>query len=111
MDERLLESIICREPAVEKRFVWRMGLLHRVLFIGGANCIAGVGNYGRGDGEFDRPSTLAIVPGLGLVVREFSNGGRLQCFATADAVAMAAMSVSKTTWMMAVARSARMIRA
>jgi hypothetical protein len=50
---------------------------------------------------------LAMVPGLGLVVREHGNGGRLQLFATVDAVAMAAMSPLKTTWMTAVARVCR----
>jgi hypothetical protein len=38
------------------------------------------------------------------VVREFGNGGRLQFFATPDAVAMAAMSISRTFWMATVAR-------
>ncbi len=37
------------------------------------------GGYGSGDGEFNCPSALAVVPGLGLVVREL-NGGRLQVF-------------------------------
>ena len=34
---------------------------------------------GSGDGEFDGPSALAVVPGLGLVVREWDNC-RLQVF-------------------------------
>ncbi len=37
------------------------------------------GRYGSGDGEFEFPSALAVVPGLGLVVRERGNE-RLQVF-------------------------------
>jgi hypothetical protein len=37
------------------------------------------GGAGSGDGEFKYPASLAIVPGLGLVVREWGNG-RLQVF-------------------------------
>jgi hypothetical protein len=59
---------------------------------------------GRGGGGLDRPCALVCVPGLGLVVRDLYNGGRLQVFATRDAVAMAAMSPSRVAWMVAVAR-------
>jgi hypothetical protein len=55
------------------------------------------------DGEFEFPSALAVVPGLGLVVREFTND-RLQVFATPDTLAIAAMSHSRVAWMGAVAR-------
>jgi hypothetical protein len=44
------------------------------------------------------------VPGLGLVVREMFNG-RLQVFATPDAIAMASMSCMRVAWMVAVARA------
>jgi hypothetical protein len=64
---------------------------------------AGGGN-GSGDGEFSWPTALAVVPDLGLVVREW-NSGRLQVFATADTIAMAAMSPDRVAWMTAVARS------
>ena len=47
---------------------------------GGGVGRARLGKYGSGDGEFDDPSALALVPGLGLVVREMGNGGRLQVF-------------------------------
>ena len=40
---------------------------------------ARLGKRGSGDGEFDCPSALALVPGLGLVVRE-RNNCRLQLF-------------------------------
>jgi sugar lactone lactonase YvrE len=63
------------------------------------------GGYGSGDGEFDGPTALAVVPGLGLVVREWGNRGRLQVFATPETVAMAAMSCMRVTWMVAVARA------
>ncbi len=63
------------------------------------------GGRGAGSGEISRPSTLAVVPGLGLVVREWCRGGRLQVFAAPDAVAMASMSVSRVAWMGTVARA------
>jgi hypothetical protein len=62
------------------------------------------GGYGNGDGEFDYPTALAVVPGLGLVVRE-NRGSRLQVFATPDAIAMAAMSPHRVAWINVVARS------
>jgi hypothetical protein len=62
------------------------------------------GGPGSGDGDFWNPSALAIVPGLGLVVREWDNR-RLQVFATPDTIAMATMSLSRVAWMGAVARA------
>ncbi len=62
------------------------------------------GGGGGGDGEFMWPTALAIVPGLGLVVRESGSKGRLQVFATPDTVAMAAMSPHRVAWMSVVAR-------
>jgi hypothetical protein len=62
---------------------------HRVEFVGDGSGDDGGGwpslgktggGYGSGDGEFCFPSALAAVPGLGLVVREAFNGGRLQVF-------------------------------
>jgi hypothetical protein len=61
------------------------------------------GGMGVGDGEFSFPSALAVVPGLGLVVREWGNH-RLQVFATPDTIAMATMSPVRVAWMAAVAR-------
>jgi len=61
------------------------------------------GGWGTRDGEFCCPSALAVVPGLGLVVREWENM-RLQVFATPDAVAMAAMSHRRVAWMVGVVR-------
>jgi hypothetical protein len=57
------------------------------------------GGRGSGDGEFSCPTALAVVPGLGLVVRDALNGGRLQVFATPDAIAMASKSASRVAWM------------
>ncbi len=62
------------------------------------------GGGGRGDGEFNGPTALAVVPGLGLVVREWIYE-RLQVFATPDAIAMAAMSPNRVAWMGAVAQA------
>ncbi len=58
---------------------------HTIGFVGGdvdGGCVvrARLGDWGRGDGEFINPSALALVPGLGLVVREYDNGGRCQVF-------------------------------
>jgi hypothetical protein len=45
------------------------------------------------------------VPGVGLgVLDEFDSRGRLQFFATPDAMVMASMSASRVGWMVAVAR-------
>jgi hypothetical protein len=64
------------------------------------------GGYGSGDGEFDVPVALATVPGIGLVVREYCNGGRLQVFATPDTMAMYTnMSGIRIAWMCTVARA------
>jgi hypothetical protein len=57
---------------------------HTIEFVGGDVDGGGVGRarlgmVGSGDGEFINPSALALVPGLGLVVREVSNG-RFQVF-------------------------------
>ncbi len=84
---------------------------HRIDFVGaGAGSVDGggvgwarLGKWGHGKGEFHVPSALALVPGLGLVVREEGNS-RVQFFATPDAIAMAAMSVHRVAWMVGVAR-------
>jgi hypothetical protein len=65
-----------------------------------------LGHEGCGHGEFSYPTALALVPGLGLVVRECGNGGGLQFFATPDAIAMSSMSAARVGWMVAVARGA-----
>ena len=77
------------------------GASHTVEFVGGD----GVGRGGRGYGEFSWPSALALVPGLGLVVREIFNYGRVQVFVSPDTVAMSAMSAVRVAWMGAVARA------
>jgi hypothetical protein len=55
----------------------------------------------------DLPAALALVPGLGLVVREFGNEGQVRFFASPDTIAMASMSTSRVGWMVAVARAIR----
>jgi hypothetical protein len=87
---------------------------HRVEFVGdgvdgegGGRPTLGKagGGGGRKVGEFSRPTALAVVPGVGLVVREVDNG-RLQVFAARDTIAMAAMSRMRVAWLVAVARAA-----
>jgi hypothetical protein len=64
------------------------------------------GGRGSEDGEFWYPVALATVPGLGLVVRELKNNGRLQVFATLDTMAMYTnMSGIRIAWMCTVARA------
>jgi hypothetical protein len=65
------------------------------------------GGKGSGDGEFDGLTALAVVPGVGLVVREYLNDGRLQVFATPDAIAMWTMSHMRAAWMVAAVARAR----
>ncbi len=62
-----------------------------------------LGAFGSGDGEFHRPSALALVPGLCLVVRELGNR-RLQVFATPDVMLVNSMSHARVAWLVAVAR-------
>lgn len=75
-----------------------------VLYVGGGKR-GSLGCSGSADGAFSAPVDLALVPGLGLVVREAGNGGRLQVFACRDAVDMASMSPVRVAWMAAVARA------
>jgi hypothetical protein len=76
---------------------------HTVEFVDGDGVgQARLGREGSDDGEFSGPSALALVPGLGLVVREWSR--RFQVFATSDAITMASMSPLRVAWMAAVAR-------
>ena len=58
---------------------------HTIEFVGGDVGSGGVGRarlgkMGSGDGEFFDPSALALVPGLGLVVRKFYVNDRFQVF-------------------------------
>jgi hypothetical protein len=85
---------------------------HTVEFVGdgisgnvGGRSVLGKagGGAGSGHGEFDWPNALAVVPGLGLVVRDHGYH-RLQVFATPDAIAMASMSHVRVAWMSVVAR-------
>jgi hypothetical protein len=61
------------------------------------------GVWGSGHGELGSLAALAVVPGLGLVVREVGNL-RLQVFATPNTIAMASMSHVRVAWMCVVAR-------
>jgi hypothetical protein len=81
---------------------------HTIEFVDGRGVgRARLGSWGSGDGEFQYPSALALVPGLGLVVRD--NDGRLQVFATPDSIAMASMSALRVAWIVAVTRG-RLLR-
>ena len=80
------------------RFVGAVGDMDR----GGR--ASSLGRWGGRDGEFTDPTALALVPGLGLVVRESGGYGRVQVFATPAAIAMASMSPCRVAWMVAVFR-------
>jgi hypothetical protein len=69
---------------------------------GDAAVVASLGSYGSRPGQFRSPCALALVPGVGLAVRE--NGDRVQVFATPDAVAMGCLSHARLGWMVGVAR-------
>jgi hypothetical protein len=88
---------------------------HRVEFVGEVEFVGdadggdgdrwpSLGKCGRRDGEFWYPAALAVMPGLGLVVRE-DDGRRLQVFATPDILAMATMSCMRAAWLVAVGRA------
>jgi hypothetical protein len=47
---------------------------------GGGGGAAKLGRYGTGIGQFATPGALALVPGLGLIVREAHGHGRAQVF-------------------------------
>jgi hypothetical protein len=94
---RHLATGLCNVISVEECEAGRWALASwdsdTVVFVGGTSVA----------GNFKKPSALAYAPGLGLLVRD--NDG-VQLFATVDAIAMAAMSVMKTTWMATVLRGA-----
>jgi hypothetical protein len=89
--------------------------LHMVTFVSGHAVGEGarfrpegssaLGRRGAGAPHmFQWPSGLALAPGLGLFVREDADQGRVRCFATPDAVAMASMSRHRVAWMGCVVR-------
>ncbi len=63
-----------------------------------------LGSFGHELGYFHWPSVVAIVPDLGIVVREKGNECRVQVFAAQDTMAMRTMSKTRVAWMVAVAR-------
>jgi hypothetical protein len=65
--------------------------------------LCALGEWGTGDKEFRCPVAVALVPGVGLVVRD-NGGGALKFFTTPDALAMASMSAARVAWLVAVAR-------
>jgi DNA-binding beta-propeller fold protein YncE len=87
---------------VEGGWLVACGNSNTIEFVGGGRR-SRMGKRGRGDGEFECPTALALVPGVGPIVRE-GNGRRVQVFATTDAVLMASMSACRVGWIIAVAR-------
>ena len=71
---------------------------------GGATGRGRLGGSGV-DKVLSTPVAVAVVPGLGLLVREYTTN-RLQLFADRDAVAMASMSAHRVGWMVAVVLAA-----
>jgi hypothetical protein len=83
------------------------GDVHALPCPGPYSGLVGSSEVGEGDardGELTSPSALALVPSLGLVVRELGSGGRVRFFGTPDAIAMASMSCCRVGWFAAVAR-------
>lgn len=86
---------------------------HTVEFVGDGDDVDGGGGGGRPslgkvgggsgsmDGQFSSPVTLVVVPGLGLVVREYGADG-LQVFATQGTMRKWSMSTIRLAWMSAV---------
>ena len=100
----------CPLDVEEVENIWAVAcaLSHTVEFVGdGGRSFLGKAGGGHGfeDGEFSHPYALALVPGIGLVVRESGNGGRLQVFSTPDMVAMRRMAPIRVSWMAAAARA------
>lgn len=62
------------------------------------------------DGAQFRPVILALVPGLGLLMREYYSE-RVEVFVFPDVIAMTAMSVCRVGWMVAVVRGMHCRRA
>ena len=95
---------------VEGGWVVACVVSHTVEFMsdggGRRSSLGSAGNRpGIRDGKFFYPTALALVPGLGLVVREWGNNGRLQVFSTPDILAMQCMSASRVGWMTATFRA------
>jgi hypothetical protein len=63
-----------------------------------------IGGVDHDDGRLQKPSGLAFVPGLGLIIREDS-GGRMKVFSDPSTVAMVTMSHLRTAWMTVVVRA------
>jgi hypothetical protein len=85
---------------------WLVACRASVEFVGGGGERLSLAKAGVGHREIDFAVSLATVPGLGLVVREYCNGGRLQVFATPDTMAMFTnMSDIRIAWMSTVARA------
>ena len=93
----------CDVEEVEGGWAVACASSHTVEFVGGdgRSCVE---KAGGGDGEFANPAALALVPGLGLVVREYY-GRRLQVFSTPDMMAMRRMAPIRVAWMVAAARA------
>ena len=76
-----------------------------VACIGAVEFVSNGGGREAGSEDVLDTCALALVPGLGLVVRE-SGKRRLQVFSTPDLLAMRAMSVDRVGWMIATYRAA-----
>ncbi len=77
-----------------------------VLMTHSGDVVATLGHRGGGSdpGDFKDPTAMALVPGVGLAVRDSC---RVQVLASPDAIAMATMGHVRVAWMGAVARAGR----
>jgi hypothetical protein len=87
---------------------WLVACDYTIVFVNGdtgeTSVIVGRRAGGHGEvvvSETFFPSALALVPGLGLVVRDCRWGGRVQCFTSPDIAAMGLMSMCRVAWMVA----------
>lgn len=85
---------------------WLVSRSNKVQLVGkgGRTTLGDSVHHDRGRGVLCHPSALALVPGLGLVVREVHNDGRLMVFALPDTIAMASMTACRVGWLVAVGR-------
>ena len=88
--------VACSHPSNSSSFVSGGVVVHDTLVT--------ASDAAHGFVQFHVPGALALVPGLGLAVRDSFRGGRVLILAAPDALAVASMSAARVAWMVAVVR-------